>query len=115
MTKKILVAEGDRANGKLLLDYLESENYLVTSVDNANDALNNIENENYDLMIVDVKLLGKYTRLELLTMIEKDKTLPAIVTSVDERDKSYIPSKEEYSKPLKFLTKYYDIFTSSRD
>lgn len=54
----ILVVEDNPINQQLLLDLLEKEGHLVDVFDDANDALNAIENNKYDLLLVDYHLPG---------------------------------------------------------
>lgn len=52
----ILVVEDNPINQQLLLDLLEKEGHLVDVFDDANHALNAINNNNYDLLLVDYHL-----------------------------------------------------------
>jgi len=57
--KKILIIEDDPAISKGLVDALKDENYLTMDVDNGEKGYQLAKDENYDLIVLDLKLPGK--------------------------------------------------------
>ena len=55
---KILVVDDEPATLQLLSQVLSAEGYEVQTVDNADDALERIKNESYDLILLDIKMPG---------------------------------------------------------
>ena len=58
MNAKIIVVEDEDVTRKSLADILRLEGYTVTEVANGADALDKIENETFDLMLLDIKMPG---------------------------------------------------------
>ena len=75
---KILVVD-DEDNIRLAIkEYLEHENYLVDEAVNGNDALDKIENNKYDLIILDL-MMPKMNGFDLLKNIHLE--IPIIILS----------------------------------
>ncbi len=55
---KILLAEDEKRMNRALCEILRQEGYEVTSVDNGEDALYEIEGNTYDLVVLDVMMPG---------------------------------------------------------
>lgn len=55
---KILIAEDEKRMNRALCEILRQEGYEVTSVDNGEDALYEIEGDTYDLVVLDVMMPG---------------------------------------------------------
>ncbi|MBV8388171.1 MAG: response regulator, partial [Mucilaginibacter sp.] len=53
---KILIIDDERAIRSTLREILEYENYEVEDVDNGIEGLELIENNNYDLVLCDIKM-----------------------------------------------------------
>jgi len=58
MALKILIAEDEEITLKHLSYALEKEGYKVTGVNNGIDALKKVENEEFDILIADIKMPG---------------------------------------------------------
>lgn len=58
MGSKILVVEDNPDNMKLVTWILEDENYIVTGVNCAEDCLTTMEQEEFDLVLMDISLPG---------------------------------------------------------
>lgn len=56
MTHKILIVEDDIAFGKMLATFLERRNFSVTTTSNSNEGKEKLEEEDFDLLITDLKL-----------------------------------------------------------
>ncbi len=55
---KVLIAEDEKRMNRALSELLRQEGYEVTSVDNGEDALYEIEGDTYDLVVLDVMMPG---------------------------------------------------------
>ena len=55
---KVLLAEDEKRMNRALCEILRQEGYEVTSVDNGEDALYEIEGDTYDIVILDVMMPG---------------------------------------------------------
>ena len=81
MKHKILIIDDEisiRESIKMILEY---ENYIVDTAENGTDGINKIKDENFDLVLLDVKMPG-LSGLDVLEMIkERDKYLPVIMIS----------------------------------
>ncbi len=64
--KRILVAEDEQALRMLIGDVLEDEGYIVTLVANGKEALEHIQNNDYELVIVDY-MMPEMTGLEVIS------------------------------------------------
>ncbi len=77
--KKILIIEDDEAMRALLKDLLDEEGFSTGSVSNGFDALQNLIEESFDLIITDIQMPG-LTGLDILPRIKKlQPQVPVIV------------------------------------
>ncbi|MBX9693366.1 MAG: response regulator transcription factor [Cyanobacteria bacterium] len=53
---RVLIVEDDLASSKLLSDFLTSEHYSVVATDNGSGAISLLENEQFDMAIIDWEL-----------------------------------------------------------
>jgi len=80
--KKILIIEDDPAISKGLVDALKDENYLTMDVDNGEKGYQLAKDENYDLIVLDIKLPGK-NGLDVCRDLRKDGVnTPIIMVTV---------------------------------
>jgi len=56
MNKKILIVDDDENIRRLCRDLLERENFVIEETGNGFDAINRIENEEYDLVLLDLQM-----------------------------------------------------------
>ncbi len=56
---KILIAEDNESNMKLMYDLLSSQNYDVHKAFDGEEALQKLKNNNYDLLILDIQMPKK--------------------------------------------------------
>ena len=75
--KHILIIDDEEGIRELLKEYLESENFFVSTAKDAEDAKNKIQLLEFDLLIVDIMMPGQ-SGLELTKEIRKDKDTPII-------------------------------------
>lgn len=54
--KQILIVEDDNLLNKTLVYNLASDGYNITSATNAKDATNKLQNQQYDMVLLDVNL-----------------------------------------------------------
>ncbi len=85
--KKILLLEDDITLNETVTEYLEEQGYAVDSVENGEDAIDKIYENNYDLLLLDVKV-PHINGFDLLKEVRKNNnTTPAIfITSLDSID-----------------------------
>jgi two-component system OmpR family response regulator len=86
--KKILIIEDDESIGELLRDYLEINGFFVYICTDGKDGLKRINDEEFDLLILDIMLPGM-DGFEILKRIRDEKDIPVLVVSA---------KKEEYDK-----------------
>ena len=104
---KILYVEDDKELNTVTTSYLKNYNFEVTSVYNGLDALNEFEEQKFDLVLSDI-MMPLCDGFELVKLIrEKDKTIPIIFMSARE---------DKMSKQLgykigvdDYITKPYDL------
>jgi DNA-binding NtrC family response regulator len=103
---KILVADDEAMMRNLLLKILESEGYQVTVVSSANEALEKLMAEHYDLLMTDVKMPGM-TGFDLLKQvkIEWPEIVVIIMTGYGDaysvKEALLLGADEYLSKPFK--------------
>lgn len=105
--KKILLAEDNEINAKLIKDYLTYKKYHVTVVANGNEVIPMIKKEKPDLILMDLQLNG-ISGVDVIKLLRADKMykkIPIIVVSAFSRDKitEVLPSShfEEFiEKPV---------------
>lgn len=80
--KKILVVDDEKHIRMLYSEELESEGYAVATSDGTEDILAVIEKEQPQVVILDIKLGGARSGLDLLQEIRsKDQSLPVILST----------------------------------
>lgn len=103
---KILVADDEAMMRNLLLKILESEGYQVTVVSSANEALENLKAEKYDLLLTDVKMPGM-TGFDLLKQVKVEwpEMVVIIMTGYGDaysvKEALLLGADEYLSKPFK--------------
>lgn len=75
--KHILIIDDDKGIRESVKEYLESENFFVTTAQDSQDAKNKIKILEFDLLIVDIMMPGQ-SGLELTKEIRKNKDTPII-------------------------------------
>ena len=78
MPKQILIVEDNELNMKLMVDILESQGYQPNKAFDGQEALNLIDKDNYDLVLLDLQLPIK-SGYQVLN--EMKKNTPVIVVS----------------------------------
>jgi len=103
---KILVVEDEAMMRNLLLKILESEGYKVTLASSAQEALDKLKQEKYDLMLSDVKMPGM-SGFELLEKVKSRWNDMAVIVMTGYGDaytvkEALMKGADEYlSKPFK--------------
>ena len=100
----ILVVDDDDGIRSLVKKFLNENNYLVTTADNAEDALEKIKIINFDLIILDIMMPGK-SGLEFIKENKKEIETPIILLTakgeVKERVEGLEIGADDYiSKPF---------------
>ena len=75
--KHILIIDDEEGIREPLKEYLETENFFVTTAKDSQDAKNKIQILEFDLLIVDIMMPGQ-SGLELTKEIRKNKDTPII-------------------------------------
>lgn len=79
MNVHILIAEDDRVNCQLFAETLEEEGYRVKQVFSGDEALSQLAEDSYELLLIDVRMPGT-SGLEVTRVVhEKYPSLPVIV------------------------------------
>lgn len=78
--KKILIVEDDSSIAELQKDYLEVAGFDVSVCTDGVNGLHSIQNNAYDLIILDIMLPG-LDGLEILRSIKDDKDIPVLLVS----------------------------------
>ena len=76
--KKILVVEDEKDIQNIIKAFLENAEYKVETADNGLDAINLIQNNNYDLILLDI-MLPKIDGFTVCEMIRKNSNIPIII------------------------------------
>lgn len=85
MNGEILIVDDDENIRNLLSIYLENEGFKTIKVDNAQKAIQVIEDKNIDLILLDVMLPG-LNGIEACMKIRREKTMPIIMISAKSED-----------------------------
>ncbi|MEO0185200.1 MAG: response regulator [candidate division WOR-3 bacterium] len=80
MKKKILICD-DEEPIRLLLTETLKEDYDVFQTDNAREAIKMITKDNFDLLIIDIKMPGTHGLEAIERIRERNKVIPIIVCS----------------------------------
>lgn len=86
MIKKLLIVEDDKELNSSVCSYLEQNNYSTTACENGLQALKELENQKFDLIISDIMMpqMDGFTFVEKVR--EKDKKTPIIfMTARDDK------------------------------
>ena len=104
---KILVAEDNKINQKLVMRLLERANHSVTIVENGEDAVKRVKGENFDLVLMDVQMpvLDGNAATRMLRADPAYSSLPIIGLTAHalppEREKSMADGMSGYvTKPI---------------
>ena len=76
--KKILVVEDEKDIQNIIKAFLENEEYKVETADDGLDAINLIQKNNYDLILLDI-MLPKIDGFTVCEMIRKNSNVPIII------------------------------------
>ncbi len=76
--KRILVVEDEKDIQNIIKAFLENAEYKVETADDGLDAINLIQNNNYDLILLDI-MLPKIDGFTICEMIRKNSNVPIII------------------------------------
>ena len=76
--KRILVVEDEKDIQNIIKAFLENEEYKVETADDGLDAINLIQKNNYDLILLDI-MLPKIDGFTVCEMIRKNSNVPIII------------------------------------
>lgn len=110
--RKILLVEDYEGNVIIALHYLEEEGFDVVSVANGEEALQEIEKQKFDLVLMDVEMpvMDGYAATEIIRKRQKEGKIPQfpiIGTTAnaftEDREKCFEVGMDDYiSKPFDF-------------
>lgn len=85
---KILVVDDEELIRDVIKEYLEANNYTVEEASNGIETLEKLENNKYDLLILDI-MMKELDGFSMLDKLDKSKMIPTIVLSArgEEYDK----------------------------
>jgi len=86
---KILFVEDNVETAGLIYDYLSSFDFTLDVVHTATDGISYIENNDYDLLLLDLNL-PDFNGMELIKKIKNRVALPIIVMSADSNTQSKV-------------------------
>jgi len=91
---RILILEDESILALSIREFLEDCSYEVQCFNNSNEAYDAIYDNVYDLLLLDVKVLGEKNGFEMLESLRKDgKTIPAIfitsLTDIEDLSRGY--------------------------
>ena len=83
MKGKILIVDDEKASLKSLKDILRLEGYSVTAKENGEDAIEALESDDNDLMLLDLNMPGMtgYETLEYLKQHPKTAAIPVVMVT----------------------------------
>lgn len=87
--KRILIVEDDRSIAEIEKDYLEMSGYFVSVANDGETGLKRMQNEKFDLVILDIMLPGR-DGFSILSSLPEDKDFPIIVVSAKDEEFSKI-------------------------
>ncbi|EMY68879.1 response regulator receiver domain protein [Leptospira vanthielii serovar Holland str. Waz Holland = ATCC 700522] len=91
--KRILVVEDERIIAINICSTLKQYGYNATYVSDANDAIEHIENEHFDLVLMDIMLNGPMDGIEIASIIKKNKRNPCYLSNCVFGRSHYQPSQ----------------------
>ena len=102
---KILVADRDKNILSAFSNYLRKKNYSMTGVDNVSDGFRKIRQQNFNLMITDVRVDSEFRKDFITKVKDVQKDLPIIaITSypdqINESDLKICGANYLFVKPL---------------
>lgn len=85
---KVLIVDDEADIRNVIREYAENEQYVVTEASNGEEALEHLEQEHFDLMILDI-MMPKLDGISLLEQLPTNVKVPTIILSArdDEVDK----------------------------
>lgn len=87
--KKVLIAEDDKDITEILSLYLEKNNFEIYITDNGKKALNIVQTEKIDIVLVDI-MMPIMNGYELIKEIRKKSHIPVIIISAKNMEKDKI-------------------------
>ena len=101
--KKLLIVEDEIIIGLTFSKYLNSKGYICNLVLDYNQAIEHLANKQYDIVLVDIKLKGQKTGLDLAKHINTEFSIPFVFITSFMSPQTI--EKARTLKPKGFLTK----------
>ncbi|MEH7223710.1 response regulator [Bacillus sp. JJ1566] len=103
--KKILLAEDEEVLRMLIVDTLEDEGYMIVEAADGGEAVDLLENNDYDLIILDY-MMPVYTGLEIIEKIRTAETNQHIkILMLSAKSQSYEQEKIKQAGADYFMAK----------
>lgn len=83
--KKVFIVEDDESIAELQKDYLEMSGFLVELCNDGNKGVQNIQEKEYDLILLDIMLPG-IDGLEILKRIRETRDVPVLIVSAKKEE-----------------------------
>lgn len=105
--KKILIIEDDPVNQHLLRNMLSQEGYIIESIMDGLDILNDLTVLKSDLILLDMMIPHLYESSDLINLYKDINTPTIVMSSIDREDGEYFAKKigalAFFSKPVNYL------------
>jgi DNA-binding response OmpR family regulator len=86
---KVLIIEDEREIGELVNEYLVREGIETTLVESGEEGLKRLQNDPYDLIVLDINLPG-IDGFEFLSKVRKEHDLPVVIVSARNTDEDMV-------------------------
>ena len=83
---KLLIVDDEKNIREVIKEYAKAENYLVDEASDGKEALEKLETNHYDILILDI-MMPEVDGFTLLQNLSKEKRIPTIILSA--RDEIY--------------------------
>ena len=104
--KKILVVEDEKDIQNIIKAFLENAEYKVETADDGLDAINLIQKNNYDLILLDI-MLPKIDGFTVCEMIRKNSNIPIIILTALTDEESQLKGFDKLADD--YITKPYSM------
>ena len=94
---KILIVEDDINISEMVTDYLSGEGYEVLPVYTGESAISALEQESYDLALIDLMLPG-CSGFDVVKSIRKKSVMPVIIITAKDNDIDDVYKRQEHEK-----------------
>src|ERR1017187_6145299 len=101
--KKVLIVEDDRLQVFVQKKFLQKSGYEVASVNKSRDAIEAAKQTNFDVIIMDVRILGEFDGINTMKEIRKFSKAAVIYTTGNAE--LIVRERAKATHPIGFLVK----------